>query len=391
MKWNLVELQEVALQSKGSIVSGPFGSNISSKFFVSDGIPVIRGNNLTKGDKKFIDEGFVFLTESKASEFSNCIAYEDDIIFTAAGSIGQVGIIPANSQYDKYIISNKQIRVRIDRERAIPMFVYYWLSSKNMVRYLESKNNGGAVPLLNLSIIRKVPVPLPSIQEQKSIIEFLHNYDELIQNNQRRIMLLEKSAQLLYREWFVYLRFPKHEHAKITNGIPDGWNKLQLGDLLTLQRGFDLPKNKREEGNVPIIASTSVNGFHSEAKVIGPGIVTGRSGSLGTVLYIHEDFWPLNTTLWVKEFKLVTPQYAYFLLSGLKLERYNGGAAVPTLNRNDVHRIKILCPPKELIEKFSYHVTPIFDQIKALENYNKKLKETRDILLPRLMKGEISV
>jgi type I restriction enzyme S subunit len=118
MKWPLVELQEIAPPEKGSIVSGPFGSNIGSRFFVDEGVPVIRGNNLSKGNAKFIDDGFVFLTEQKAAEFRNCQALADDIVFTAAGSIGQVGIIPQDSHFERYIISNKQLRVCLDQGKG---------------------------------------------------------------------------------------------------------------------------------------------------------------------------------------------------------------------------------------------------------------------------------
>ena len=181
MNWPKVELQDIALREKGAIVSGPFGSNISAKYFVEDGIPVIRGNNLTKERTKFIDEGFAYLTETKAAEFRNCIAVSEDIIFTAAGSIGQVGMIPPDARYTQYVISNKQLRVRLDRSRVNPNFVYSWLSSPLMVRYLENMNNGGAVPLLNLGIIRKVPVPLPPIETQRKIADILSTYDDLIE------------------------------------------------------------------------------------------------------------------------------------------------------------------------------------------------------------------
>ena len=211
MKWQRVELQDIALQEKGAIVSGPFGSNISAKYFVDEGIPVIRGNNLTKGKVKFIDDGFAYLTETKAAEFRNCMAVTDDIVFTAAGSIGQVGIIPPEARYEKYVISNKQLRIRLDRAKANPKFVFDWLSSPQMVRYLETMNNGGAVPLLNLGIIRRVPVPLPPLATQDKVADVLSAYDDLVQNNRRRIALFDNAARLLYREWFVHFRFPGHE------------------------------------------------------------------------------------------------------------------------------------------------------------------------------------
>ncbi|MBJ4545221.1 restriction endonuclease subunit S, partial [Salmonella enterica subsp. enterica serovar Typhimurium] len=182
--------------------------------------------------------------------------------------------------------------------------------------------------------------------------KFLRSYDDLIENNRRRIQLLEESARLLYQEWFVHLRFPGHKQVKITGGVPEGWSKEPLENLLVLQRGFDLPVSKRIEGSVPIYASTGINGFHNVAKVKGPGVVTGRSGSLGTVMYVAKDYWPLNTTLWVKEFKKASPIFATYLLRAMKLEGYNGGAAVPTLNRNDVHKVDVLCPESKLMNEF---------------------------------------
>jgi type I restriction enzyme S subunit len=108
-------------------------------------------------------------------------------------------------------------------------------------------------------------------------------------------------------------------------------------------------------------------------------------------MYVPEDFWPLNTSLWIKEFKKVGPLYAFHLLSGLHLEQYNGGAAVPTLNRNDVHRIEVLCPSKTLLELFDEYQAPLYRQIAILKEKNRKLQSARDLLLPRLMNGEIAL
>jgi type I restriction enzyme S subunit len=205
---------------------------------------------------------------------------------------------------------------------------------------------------------------------------------------------LEESVHLLYREWFVNLRFPGcdgGDGGAISNGIPDGWERMPFKDALILQRGFDLPKKNRKPGVVPIYASTGINGFHDTAKVKGPGVVTGRSGTLGTVMYVHQDFWPLNTALWVKEFKRVTVLYAYFLLSNMDLQNYKGGAAVPTLNRNSIHAVEILVPNQQLQARFDEIAQPIMDQIRLLIRYNEQLREARDGLLPRLMSGSIAV
>ena len=126
----------------------------------------------------------------------------------------------------------------MDRSKANPNFVFAWLSSPQMVRYLENMNNGGAVPLLNLGIIRRVPVPLPTIETQDKIAEILSAYDDLVENNRRRITLLEAAARLLYREWFVHFRFPGHEHVEIIDGIPEGWERRYLADVVSTQYGY---------------------------------------------------------------------------------------------------------------------------------------------------------
>ncbi|WP_042057373.1 restriction endonuclease subunit S [Aeromonas allosaccharophila] len=269
-----------------------------------------------------------------------------------------------------------------------PKYVHYFL--KNILRGMQSDK--AAVPGVNRNDLhaRKV-IYAESDSLQKNIEDLLSPYDELIDNNLRRIKLLEDTARLLFKEWFLLFRFPGHEYVKISNGLPEGWTKEPLENLLILQRGFDLPVDRRKDGDIPIIASTGVNGYHNEAKVSGPGVVTGRSGSLGTVMYISKNFWPLNTALWVKEFKKVSPIFATFLLRSMGLQNYNGGAAVPTLNRNDVHKVEVVCPDTKSIEAFDEYVNPVFKQIELLEEHNKKLSMARDLLLPRLMNGDITV
>ncbi len=270
-------------------------------------------------------------------------------------------------------------------------FLYYSFLHKGRIGGFSPLFTGATIKHLPRQNLAKVEICFPSLNEQKAIADTLSGYDDLIENNRRRMALLEESARLLYREWFVHLRFPGHEHVKVVDGVPEGWERKPLGELLTLQRGFDLPVSQRREGSVPIYASTGVNGFHNKAKVEGGGVVTGRSGSLGKVMYVPGDFWPLNTTLWVKEFKEVSPVFATHLLMGMKLDQYNGGAAVPTLNRNDVHRVEVLRPSSQLITDFEEISKVSYAQLQVLDKYNDKLAEARDLLLPRLMNGEIEV
>ncbi|HAW3613436.1 TPA: restriction endonuclease subunit S [Escherichia coli] len=125
---------------------------------------------------------------------------------------------------------------------------------------------------------------------------------------------------------------------------PDGWINCELGEVLTLQRGYDLPHRLRNDGEVPIISSSGVSGRHDKAMVSPPGVVTGRYGTIGEIFYINEPFWPLNTTLYIRDFRGMTPEYAYHFLKTINFEAYSGKSGVPGVNRNDVHKEIVYFP-----------------------------------------------
>ncbi len=149
------------------------------------------------------------------------------------------------------------------------------------------------------------------------------------------------------------------------------FNNTTFQNFVTLQRGFDLPKQDRKEGEFPIVASTSVQGYHAKYKVKPPGVITGRSGSLGFVQYLDVPFWPLNTTLWVKDFKGNDPKFAYYFLKTLSLERYNSGAGVPTLNRNHLDALDVAIPPLPTQRKIAAILSAYDDLI---ENNLRRIK-----------------
>jgi type I restriction enzyme S subunit len=230
---------------------------------------------------------------------------------------------------------------------------------------------------------------------QHKIVSVLSTYDDLIENNTRRIEILEEMARRLYEEWFVHFRFPGHEEVSFKEselgGIPEYWEVGTLQDVIVLQRGFDLPVKKRTPGDFPIVSATGVSGTHVEAKIDGPGVVTGRSGSIGKVMYVHGSYWPLNTTLWGKAFPLGSSLFAFYTLSAIDLKGFNVGAAVPTLNRNDIHGLPVILPAKEVVQLFDQVAGPIHELVVTLEKKNANLRTQRDLLLPKLVSGEIDV
>ncbi len=335
-----------------------------------------------------IDMELVTVNERESREM---LVKEGDLLFarqslvlSGAGKCSIVKEVEEPTTFESHII-----RVRLNKALSDPMFYHYYFKSpsSSMVSIVTQGVQAG----IRGSDLKQLPVPVPSIDIQNRISKILATYDTMIETNRRRMALLEESARLLYREWFVRLRFPGYEHTRVVDGVPEGWELTPFEDALVLQRGFDLPVQDRHEGTVPIYGSMGINGYHNTAKVSGPGIVTGRSGTLGEVQYVSEDYWPLNTSLWVKEFKRVSVFFTLFMMREMDLKQYNGGASVPTLDRKAVHRVEILTPPKKLITLFDDFCSPIFSQIINLKAQNQKLQTARDLLLPRLMNGEIAV
>lgn len=217
---------------------------------------------------------------------------------------------------------------------------------------------------------------LPGFKTQQKIVSLLSGLDNKIDLLTRQNKTLEQLAETYFRQWFV-------EQAE------DSWVNGKVGDLFTLQRGFDLPEQNRQTGPYPIITASGINAMHYEFKVNAPGVTTGRSGTIGEVFYVDSDFWPLNTSLFVKEYKIGGPLFAYYFLKTMDLAGLNSGSAVPTLNRNDVHAVDTFIPPLERVNQFEESAHSLRRKISSNNKQMNDLRTLRDTLLPKLMSGEI--
>ena len=173
--------------------------------------------------------------------------------------------------------------------------------------------------------------------------------------------------------------------------VPEEWESTTLGEVVTLQRGKDLPKSKRSEGNIPVIGSNGVVGYHSESIENGIGVFVGRSGSVGKVTWIDGEYWALNTTLWCKNFHGNNHKFVYYFLSGVDLSKYASGVSVPTLNRNLLHPIKVGLPQYEEQQRISIMLSQVDSKIEQEENHLKALDQLFKTLLNNLMTGKIRV
>ena len=440
MSFDGVLLEDLAAPQKNAIVGGPFGSNLVSKDYVDQGTPVIRGQNM---GGRWVSGDFAYVSAMKAEALSPNKARPGDLIFTQRGTLGQVSIVPSGP-YDEYIVSQSQMKVTLDPERADVHFLYYVFRSPEQLEYIQNTAIQTGVPHTNLGILKKTPLKLPSIHTQRQIATILGTLDDRIDLLRETNATLEAIAQALFKSWFVDFD-PVHANIAAKNAqqgaaqggagaaqgttagmpeagqrreplptmpaaaldaataalfpdsfeeselglVPRGWEVGKLQDLLVLQRGFDLPASDRIEGKYPLIAASGPNGTHNIAMAKGPGVVTGRSGVLGKVFLTLEDYWPLNTTLWVKEFKRASPCYAFEILKKLDFASFNAGSAVPTLNRNHIHSLQYLLPPVALVQAYEALARPVHELVLENTRQAQTLTQLRDTLLPRLISGQL--
>ena len=409
-EWPLVSFDQVKASAKSAFAMGPFGSNIKAENFTTSGVPVIKGGNL---NGTYIHDSFTdFLTEDKAAELASSQARPLDIVITHRGTLGQVGLIPERSRYPYYIVSQSQLKLSFDLARVDPYFIYYFLRSPLGQQRLLANTSQVGVPAIAqaLTTIRQIQIALPSLEEQRNICSMLRLLDDRITLLRETNATLEAIAQALFKSWFVDFDpvrakmegrtpegmdeataalFPDGFETSELGEVPRGWRVGRLDDLLVLQRGFDLPAQDRTPGSYPIIAASGPAGTHTEAMVSGPGVVTGRSGVLGRVFLCLDNFWPLNTTLWVKEFKAASACYAYEVLRLLDFKSFNAGSAVPTLNRNHIHGLPYLIPTRECIQAYESVAMPLHQRVKQNELQAQTLSTLRDTLLPRLISGQL--
>jgi len=230
MTWPLVTIDSIRADSRYSLVGGPFGSNLTTRDYVDEGVPVIRGVNLPD-DRSFIDDEFVFVGDEKADGLLPNNAFPGDVVFTQRGTLGQVGLIPQEARFPRYVISQSQMKLTTNPAKAEARFVYYFFRAPSTVQMVKSHALTSGVPHINLEILKNFWIPLPPLGIQHRIGNILSAYDDLIENNRRRMNLLEEAARQLYREWFVRLRFPGREHTRIIDGVPEGWEREKIAEL----------------------------------------------------------------------------------------------------------------------------------------------------------------
>jgi len=408
----ILTVEEIAAPVPRAIAMGPFGSNIKTDNFVPKGVPVIRGQNLNA--ERFNDSGFVFLTEEKADELVASNAFSGDLVFTHRGTLGQVGIIPLNAKYERYVVSQSQMKLTCDSNKVDPLFLFYFFRSPHGQYELLANTSTTGVPAISrpLTTLKAIKVTAPPLPEQRAIAHILGSLDDKIELNRQMNETLEAIAQAIFKSWFVDFDpvrakaegrdpgLPKEivdllsdsfEDSKLGE-IPKGWKLNKLGDVIALAYGKALKASNRMPGNVPVYGSNGPVGLHNEALVKGPGIIVGRKGNPGIVTWSSRDFYPIDTTFYVvPKTSLSSLFYLFYALKAQDLPSLSADSAVPGLNRNLAYMNQILVPLRKVLSSFDKHVSPLFERIDANEKESITLSTLRDTLLPKLLSGELRV
>lgn len=250
---------------------------------------------------------------------------------------------------------------------------------------------GAAQPKLSQANLRQLPILLPSIEDQQTVAAVLDAINDLIEHNQQRIELLERVAQAIYEEWFVRFRYAGHEDTILVDSplgpIPDCWDVRTIGEVLEFKYGKALRSGDRRGGSVAVVGSSNVVGWHDEKLIDGPAIVVGRKGNVGNVVWVPSACWPIDTTYYVVT--TLPLRYVYEQLA--RADFINSHAAVPGLSRDQAYSLPFLLPSGAVAEAFGKIADDLGSAAQCLRGQSGHLAAIRDLLLPKLVTGQIDV
>jgi type I restriction enzyme S subunit len=343
------------------------------------------------------------VTEEAKYLLPNQFVPADAVMFTCIGAtIGKCAIAPGEC------LTNQQINSVIANEHTDPKFLYYLLCHN--VDIVKGLGGGAATPIVSKSKFEEVELLVPSFRDQQAISAILSAYDDLIENNCRRMTLLEEAARQLYREWFVRLRFPGHEHTRIINGVPEGWQNRRIKEIAdvnreTLRGSFDgeieyIDISSVSPGNINETTPYSFREAPSRARrVVQHGDIIWSCVRPNRKSYAV--IWqPVPNLIASTGFAVISPRTVptSFLIRATTtdsfvgyLENHARGAAYPAVVAGDFERAEVLVPRASLGRAFDEQAEPLLAQAHTLRLQNQKLRAARDLLLPRLMSGGIAV
>ena len=402
----------------GNYINILSGFAFKTKDFVDVGIPIIKIKNICPPYVSLEDLTYVSKeTGEKQKKFM--LSYDDVLIAMTGSHINQwasvVGRVARVKYTEKTLLNQRVGKITVKENADADLdYIYYFLSQDKVKVQLAAKA-GGTANQANISAthIQELVFPCPNIETQIRISNILKNYDDLIENNKKQIKLLEEAAERLYREWFVDLHFPGHEDVKIVDGVPEGWKKQKISEFGEIITG-KTPSTTKEQyygGNIPFVkipdmhncvypivteSTLTTEGANTQKNKFIPknGIMVSCIATVGLVNIAIE---PCQTNQQINSIVLHDEQdlyYTYFTMKRLKalLEGVgSNGATMTNVNKTKFGNLEVLYPSNNLRKDYFDYCKPIFEKIYALSIGVHKLSQVRDVLLPKLMSGEIEV
>lgn len=326
---------------------------------------------------------YPFFTCSQETYLTNTYSFDCECCLLGGNNAN--GVYPLKYYNGKFDAYQRTYIIQTKNEHIVQnKYIYYALLL--MLEELKSMSTGAATKFLTLTILNNLEINVPFIKKQEKIIKVLSNYDDLIENNNKRIKILEEMAQKIYKEWFVDFKYPGHE----TTTFKD----TELGKLVMPKKGKNITKATIKEGNIPVVAGGLEPAYyHNVANTAAPIVTVSASGAnAGYVKLYYEDIWASDCSYIDNS---MTPYVYYFYLylkyNQIRVTNLQKGAAQPHVYPQDLATLKIRNIDKNAIKQFNLMVTPLFEEIKNIVLKNKILKQTRDLLLPRLMSSEIDI
>ena len=396
------------------IIAGGTPSTAVAEYWDGE-ISWITPNDLSNHKERYILRGERNITKTGLNKSAAKLVPRNTLLLTTRAPIGYLAIadkeLSTNQGFKNLICNTKQVDYR---------FMYYYITLN--VEYFKAFATGATFPELSSGTLKRIKVKVPPLPTQTRIAGILSAYDDAIENNNRRIALLEKAARELYREWFVRFRFPGHEKTRFVNGLPEGWEVVSFGSLANIidgDRGINYPKQDEfssdgyclflDAGNVTKDGfNFNNNSFITEDKdrilrkgrLIHNDIVLTTRGTVGNVAFyskhIPYDVLRINSGMIIlRDSSEVPSVFLYLMLRSdyvkKMIELYSSGSAQPQLPIKDMRKMKILKPTVFLLTKFSSIAADMLDQMALLQSQSQSLTRQRDSLLPRLMSGKLEV
>lgn len=359
------------------IAMGPFGSNIKVSCFVDSGVPVLNGSNLD--GFSLSESSFRYVTPEKADSLKKAIAHRGDIVITHRGTLGQIVYIPQSSKHAKYVISQSQFRVRCN-DKVLPEYLVYYFHTPIGQHKLLSNASQVGVPALARpsSTFQQIQVCLPEVSEQRKVVSIVNAIQDRIANNVAINDNLEEQSKVIFDKLF----------PNISNG------SYTVGNYITPKRGKNLLSKNAVQGNVPVVAGGLVPSvYHNTSNTKAPVLAISASGAnAGYVSLWNIPIWASDSS-YIDSSMTNNVYFWYVLLKKRQKEIFDAqtGSAQPHIYPQHIAGM----PIKELevakIQAFNTMVTPIFEKIGKNQKENTQLETLRDILLPKLMSGEIDI